>query len=401
MKPRILINIHYLELGGAETALIGLIHSLCPSRVDVDLMINDKRGELLKYIPDWVNVLDIPADYSLIESPIKECVKKGYIKLALARLWAKYKFRRYKKEYTPKDDSAIYGFIGKYVTPALPSLKNLGVYDLAISWLTPHNIVIDKISAKKKVCWIHTDYKSIDVNKEIELPIWKGYDNIVSISDKVSETFCSLFPELKNKIIKIENFLPVELIKQKAEEFLPFEMTKKDDEINFLTIGRYSYAKNLESIPLICKSVREKNINLKWYIIGYGGSDDYIREEIKHQNMGNHVFILGKKENPYPYIKVCDWYVQPSRYEGKSITVREAQSLGKPVIITDYPTSDSQIKNGVNGVIVSLNPDETASQIVKSILNRQLRENIINNIKNTADYSLSNEVDKFYSLLEE
>ena len=50
--------------------------------------------------------------------------------------------------------------------------------------------------------------------------------------------------------------------------------------------------------------------------------------------MEDKVIILGKRENPYPYIKACDLYVQPSRYEGKCVTVREAQMLGKPVVIT-------------------------------------------------------------------
>ena len=61
--------------------------------------------------------------------------------------------------------------------------------------------------------------------------------------------------------------------------------------------------------------------------------------------MQEHVIILGKKENPYPYIKACDLYIQPSRYEGKCVSVVEAQILRKPVVITDYITSGSQLKD--------------------------------------------------------
>lgn len=53
--------------------------------------------------------------------------------------------------------------------------------------------------------------------------------------------------------------------------------------------------------------------------------------------MQERVIILGKKDNPYPYMRACDLYVQPSRYEGKAVTVREAQLLGKPVVITTMP----------------------------------------------------------------
>lgn len=50
--------------------------------------------------------------------------------------------------------------------------------------------------------------------------------------------------------------------------------------------------------------------------------------------------------NPYPYIKACDIYVQPSRYEGKAVTVREAQILGKPVVITRFLPPQANWKKG-------------------------------------------------------
>lgn len=39
MKPRIIILMHYMELGGAEMALLGLLGALDPERVQVDLFI--------------------------------------------------------------------------------------------------------------------------------------------------------------------------------------------------------------------------------------------------------------------------------------------------------------------------------------------------------------------------
>lgn len=363
MKQRLLINIHYLEIGGAESSLIGLLHFMDPSEYNVDLMINDKRGELLKYIPDWVNVLDIPSDYSMIERPIVEVIKKGFIKIALARLWAKYRFNEYSRKKNPKDGSAIYSFVAKYVTPLLPDLNYLGEYDVAISYLMPHNIVRDKIKARKKVCWIHTDYSAIDVNSKLELPVLSEYDKIVSISDSVTYKFHSVFPELNDKIVKVEPILSRSLIEGRSLEFVPTDMQKGGNETIILTIGRYCYAKNLESIPYICKTLIENGLNVRWYIIGYGGSDQYIRDEIEKNDIEGKVVLLGKKENPYPYIKACDWYIQPSRYEGNSITVKEAQLLEKPVIITNYPTAASQINQGVDGFIGPYDIDDFARYI--------------------------------------
>ncbi len=56
-RKRIIITMHYLELGGAEMALIGLLNALDPEKVDVDLFIYRHQGPLMKYIPDWVNLL--------------------------------------------------------------------------------------------------------------------------------------------------------------------------------------------------------------------------------------------------------------------------------------------------------------------------------------------------------
>ena len=68
--------------------------------------------------------------------------------------------------------------------------------------------------------------------------------------------------------------------------------------------------------------------------------------------MHDRIHHLGKLSNPYPYIKACDYYVQASRYEGKAVTVQEAQYLKKTVIISHYATAESQVQEGIDGFIV-------------------------------------------------
>lgn len=396
---RILINIHYLEIGGAETALIGLLQTLDYKRVDVDLFLNDHRGEMMVYIPSWVNVLPPCKAYTMVERPIKEVIKAGYIHIVLARLWAKIRFGLYTRKKQPIDGSAIFGYVGRYVTPLLPSLKHYGEYDLAISFVTPHNIVLDKVQAKKKICWIHTDYTHIDVNTVLELPVWNGYDHIISISKDVTQNFCQVFPSLCDKIIEIENILSPKFIHQQANmESQLSDMQKVEHGYTILTIGRYSYQKKLEEMPIICRMLTEKGLSVKWYIIGYGGSDEYIRRAIAEEGMEENVILLGKRANPYPYIKACDWYIQPSRYEGKSVVVREAQILGKPVIITDYPTSASQIQNGIDGIIVPMNVDKCAEAIAKALTDEKQKKSIVNYLI-THDYGNELEVEKIYSIV--
>ena len=114
--------------------------------------------------------------------------------------------------------------------------------------------------------------------------------------------------------------------------------------------------------------------------------------------MEDRVIILGKKSNPYPYIKKCDIYIQPSRYEGKAVTVLEAQILKKPVIITAFPSSNSQLENKVDGIIVPMDDEGCAKGIVDVIRNKELRKQLIVNC-GKRDYSNKAEVRKIYKLM--
>ena len=116
-------------------------------------------------------------------------------------------------------------------------------------------------------------------------------------------------------------------------------------------------------------------------------------------NIQNSFKLLGKKENPYPYIKACDFYIQPSRYEGKSIAVREAQIFSKPVVITDFSTAHSQLRDGVDGVIVPMNLVGASNGISEFIRNTSLQKQIVENTKKN-DYVGKNEINKLYALLE-
>ena len=399
MKKRIFISMHYMELGGAEISLIGLLQAIDYSRYDVDLFIHSHQGELMQYIPIEVNVLHEIVVYSMVEKPLVQVLKSGCIRIFFARLWAKWKYRKYLKRKGIDSSAAVFQYIGDYVTPILPSLYHLGEYDLAISFLHPHNIVRDKVLAKKKVCWIHTDYTRIDINLEQELPVWTAFDHIVSISSDVTRTFLQVFPSLKDKIVEMENILSAEFVRKRAKEFdVSAEMLKWEDVVNILSVGRYSDAKNYDNVPDICKRIRETGVNANWYIIGYG-DDTLIRQQIHEAGMEQYVTLLGKRTNPYPYMKACDIYAQPSRYEGKSVTVREAQMLCKPVVITNYPTAKSQIQDGVDGVIVPMDNEGCAEGIAEFIQDKDLQNRIIAYL-HTHDYGNEAEIQKLDMLME-
>lgn len=397
-KPRVFITIHYLELGGAEASLIGLLQAIDYSKVDVDLFVHAHHGELMSMIPDKVNLLPEVKKYSVLEEPITTCIKQGYIDVALCRAIGKYKKKHYYKAHPDVGDDDDY-FLSHYTTWSLPKINPSVEYDLAISFLTPHKIVLDKVRAKKKIAWIHTDYQTLRVARELALPVWSKYDNIVSISKDITTTFLNVFPSLSGKIIEIENILSTKYVRKRADLFDASGEFNSSD-INLLSIGRFAPAKNYDNVPDIARRIVEAGYdNLRWYIIGFGMQEALIRSRIAKAEMQDHVILLGKKENPYPYIKACDIYVQPSRYEGKSVTVREAQVLAKPVIVTNYATAKSQIKDGIDGVIVPMKNVDCASGIIDTINNKGLLQSISAYLT-SHDYGNEQEVQKIYSLLQ-
>ena len=410
MKPRMLFVMHYLEIGGAETALIGLLNAIDYTRYDVDLFLHSHRGEMIQFIPNEVNLLPEIKEYAHIECPMKQALLDGCWGVLYGRLKAKWLTRRYKHKKGISESAAGLQYVAKCVSPFLPRLYDYGEYDLAVSFLHPHNYVLIKVKAKKKVCWIHTDYSKIDVNTELELPIWSAYDRIISISSEASKTFLNVFPSLDSKVVVMENILSQEFVRQRAEliaiEEVAKEMPKEEGVINLLSVGRFCEAKNYDNVPDICKRVNSQlssfksQLSVRWYLIGWGNDESLIRQKIEEAGMKNSVFLLGKKDNPYPYIKACEIYCQPSRYEGKSVTVREAQVLCKPVVITDYSTAKSQIRHGMDGVIVPLDNEECARGIAEFILNMELQASIVKYLQQH-DYGNVTEIQKLYMLIDE
>ena len=378
-----------MHLGGAERSLIGLLESFDYSQVDVDLFLNIHEGELLNAIPNEVHLLPENKKYRALAEPIGMVVKKGCFLMAASRLFAKLKARC--KAPNAKNGGISGEYSHKYTKWLLPAICPEKEYDLAISFITPHYFVAEKICAKKKLAWIHTDYQQIALDVPSQLKMWAPYDGIVAVSDSVKQNFVEVFPTFKDKVFVVENILPEKSIRNQALEFVAEYAEEKC--IKLLSIGRFCEAKNFENVPVIAKELKRLGLDFKWYIIGYGATEAQIKENIQKEGVEENVYVLGKKANPYPYIAACDAYVQPSRYEGKAVTVREAQMLGKPVIITNFPTAKSQLEDGVDGIIVPLENAACAKGIYEFLLNEAFLQQI-SNIITMRNYGNKNELQK-------
>lgn len=172
MGKKIIIISHSLEVGGAERSLIGLLSSLNPKKVEIDLFLLRHEGELYSQIPPYVNIIpEVPA-YTVLARPMKKTFKEGHYLLTSARLLGKIMAWLYDKRKRYSDSSVALEYSHKYTWRLMPEIMPEKEYDMAISFLTPHYIGVHKVRAKKRIAWIHTDYSSVQVNVESELTMW-------------------------------------------------------------------------------------------------------------------------------------------------------------------------------------------------------------------------------------
>ena len=392
MKKKILIASYDLEIGGVERSLISMLNNFDYERYDVELLLYNHSGEFMPLILKDVKLLPENTKYKSIRLGIGTLIKAGEYNLAFQRLRAKYGYE-YRKDKS-LDDTYQMQLMWKYCNPYFPKVEE--EYDVAISYLWPHNFVAEKVRVKKKIAWIHTDYSNISPDRNIDLEVWDKFDSIVGVSEKCVATFLKLYPSLKKKCVVVENIASPEFIRKMSEEQVSEKFEK--DKFNLLTVARFSHAKGIDQGVEAIKLLRDRGIdNIKWYIVGYGGDENKIRELITRYSLEDMIEILGKKDNPYPYMKMCDLYMQPSRYEGKAVTVVEAQILAKPVLITNYPTAHSQVVDRVDGEICELSIEGIANGVEKFYRDRDFLERYRFNCE-SGNYENKEELKKLYEL---
>jgi glycosyltransferase involved in cell wall biosynthesis len=396
---KVLICSFDMEIGGVERSLINMLENLNNDDYEFDLMLYKHQGEFMKLLPRNHKLLNEIQDYATFRKSISEVIKEKKIALGASRIFAKY-ISNVIGIFKKFEETGYYQMqlMWKYSMPFLPKLDK--EYDAAISYLWPHYFVSDKVNAKKKIAWIHTDYSTIDTDVKIDLKMWDKFNNIVAVSEQCKEAFLNKYPKLRSKTTVIENITSPEFIRKMANENIK-DIKFDHKTFNIITVARLSHAKGIDNAVKALKILRDRGIKgIKWYVVGYGGDEDFIKELINRNSLQDSFILLGKKINPYPYIKQCDLYVQPSRYEGKAVTVTEAQILGRPVLITNYSTAKSQVEDGVNGIITDLSVEGIANGIEKIYEGNELRSKLENTCGSLC-FNNEDELIKLYKLLED
>ncbi|MGM0805003.1 MAG: glycosyltransferase [Bacillota bacterium] len=393
---RMLIATFDMEIGGVERSLINLLRHLDYEKYQVDLLLYRHSGEFLNEIPKEVKLLPQVREYATFRKSISEIASEKLYSILTARLRAKW-VAELKGKWKRSAEPGILQMqlMWKYAIDYLPPLA--GQYDVALSYLWPHDFVAKKVNANKKIAWIHTDFSQLETDVALDLKVWRQYHHIMAVSESVKETFVGKYDELKTKVEVMENVSSPHIIKSLSLG-TQSNLMVKDTRFKLLTVARLSYAKGIDMAVEALKQLHTKGFkNIAWYVVGYGGDEAAIRALIQKHNLQKHFILLGKQTNPYLFMKSADLYVQPSRYEGKAVTVEEAQILGKPVLITNYSTSKSQVSHGIDGYICDLSINGLVNGIEEIYHNEELRNQLIANCEKQ-DYCKSHLVNKLYQI---
>lgn len=396
MKKRVLIVADSLEIGGIERSLISMLNNFNYDKYDIDLMLYQKTGELLDHLDSRVNLINQQDGCKTFGVPIKDLLIKGKLKMAIGRVLAKV-ISVIISKVKCIDEMGYYQvqLMYRYTHPFLN--KHDKKYDIAIGYVWPHNYIIDKVDANAKIGWIHTDYSTIKIDRKIDEKMWSKLDKIISISEDCSKAFIKYYPELEDKLCLVENITASEFIKNSSNK----EVTNvfSEENFNILSIGRICYQKGFDFAVEALSELHNRGYrNIKWYIIGFGPDKEKIEELIKKYKLEDSFVLLGKKSNPYPFLKDCDLYVQPSRYEGKAVTIAEAKILEKPIIITNYETARSQINHKYDGYITELSVEGITNSIIELYSNEKLRNKLEINCLNMIHENVK-ELDKLYEIM--
>lgn len=330
MKKKLLFGITGLTLGGAERVLVDIANKLC-EKYDITIFTIYAKGELQKELCPKVKVKTLYNNSYLELSNLQ----KKIIPLKILFL----------KNFTYK----------KYIK---------GNYDVEIAFLEGPvtRLFSVKNRSVKKIAWIHNDITKVfgngvksKIKKILDKKIYSKYDLLVFVSRDNLKKFNKQYKDIRNKYLEpikkevIYNYINKENIIKKAEEKPEIEFNKK--VINFVTVARLVEQKGIARLIKVHKMLIENGLRHNFYIVGDGPEKEKLQKIIKNYGVTDTFLLLGKKENPYPYIKNADYFCLLSHFEGYGMVLEEAKILNKEIIITDTAAREA-VRNYKNSLIL-------------------------------------------------
>lgn len=342
---KILFGITSLTLGGAEKVLVDLANELS-KKYDVTILTIYAKGEFEKNLNHNVNLKTI---YNFQFNDMSNIKKKI---TALKLLFFKKYF--YKK-YIKKD------------------------YDIEIAFLEGPITRLFGVKNKdtRKIAWVHNDITKVfgnNIKAKIKVAIDKKtygkYQTLVFVSKDNKEKFTEIYKDIRNEYLEpvhkrvIYNYINPKNVEEGAKEVIKEKLPNNIP--TFLTVARLTKQKAIDRIIRVHKKLISKGFRHEFYVIGDGPEREKLEKQISDLKVEKTFHLLGKKENPYPYMEQAKIFCLLSEFEGYGMVIEEAKILNKPIIITDTAAREA-LQNYENSVIVENNEEAIYNEIKEII----------------------------------
>lgn len=400
MKTKILFIGITMNCAGSEKSFLSFVNTLDPEKFDVDLILAKKEGLFLEQIPSFVNVIEMEkyGEHFLLSG--KNAVSNIFNTFIKKNPLTGFRVLPYflKLIFCPKSRESTATKMWISLMQKMPKIKKK--YDVAVAYWGDRTMfyMIDKVNADKKITWLHFDYSFPKRDNSIYEPYFNKCDSIVNVSTAVDDALKREIPSLSDKCLVIENINSTELIEKMAKTGDTFG--DSFDGKRILTVGRIADQKGYDfAIPAFARLRREGH-NIRWYVLGGGDEDyvEYIKGIVEKEGVSEDFIFLGTTPNPYRYLADCDIYAQPSRYEGKPISVEEAKILKKPIFVCRYLSAEEQLENGLLGKISDIGEDGVYEGLLEMLTNKEKVDGYVKVLSERC-FSNENEIEKFYKLI--
>ena len=327
-KKELLFSINDLRVGGIETAIINLLNNIDHKKYNVTLVMEEKTGVLLKNVNKNVKVQELK-----VSNNKNVIIRKGI------------------------------NFIRKLNF----SILNYHKFDFSCCYAT-YSLSANKIAltaSKNNSIYVHSNYRYIYKDKTEFKNFFNcrnisSFRRIIFVANEAEKDFIKIYPELKNKCLVLNNFIdPDKILKLSTEKIS--ETHPKNKKL-FVFIGRLDdSSKKVSRAINLLKSLSDVNL----LIVGDGPDRKMYEDLVTKNDLSKRVTFVGQKTNPYPYIKLADYIILTSDYEGFPVTYLEAITLHKR-ILTTIDVSDESINIGKDyATIISMDEKEMLKDVQK------------------------------------
>tara|TARA_R110002049_G_scaffold288240_3_gene470596 strand:+ start:3663 stop:4820 length:1158 start_codon:yes stop_codon:yes gene_type:complete len=380
-KKSILFIIESLHCGGAEKSLVTLLNNIDLTAYDIDLLLLKQGGEFEKFVPKSIFIKTIEVTQSNL----------------FLKLFFRLRYFILKKTNTKFHNAQLF-----WKTYSTNFHKHKKHYDIAIAYNQGFATyyTVDKVFAKTKYAWLNTDYKKAGYIISKDFKFYNQLNKVICVS-KENET--SFLNELKSINKTIQTLVIKDITDKKIIKKLSLEnITENITDTSFtsiITVGRLAKAKGYELAIEACSNLIKNGIKVKWFVIGEGPERSNLEKLIATQKLEEHFILLGFKENPYPYIKTADIYVQTSLFEGLGLSVIEASYLNKPIVCTNFPSVYNIIENNKTGLITGMTSNAISTAITQYIDNTDFRNSIVRNLSSLENTDKEKSLKKINNLI--